>query len=380
MFYFRTMSQAPKEWQELGGRLAEARRTARLSQADVAAAVHLDRTAITKIESGDRRVDSLELARLAVVLGRPIDWFVMAPPSNVVSRRASRDAADDSQADVLLETVTRDVALLVELGLLVPPRPPFRPGAPVETVETAEAAAGELRRHLGLVPGPVWDLQRVAERAGLYAFSIDLESDSLDGSYVAVDGAGGTAIVNGGAPTGRRRFTLAHELGHHVLDDKYSDEWILGVGGGERERLINAFAVHFLMPRDAVLGRWRALGGDREPRQAALVLGAEYGLSWTATCAQLCNLGLIDDAGRQRLEHDRPRKADYIEGGVVLRNDLDPPAVPPMFAAAVVRAFRRHKLSAARAVELLRGTVAADELPAEDAVPIESMRSEMDLG
>jgi Zn-dependent peptidase ImmA (M78 family) len=219
-----------------------------------------------------------------------------------------------------------------------------------------------------------------AERAGLYAFSIDLESDSLDGSYVAVDGAGGTAIVNGGAPTGRRRFTLAHELGHHVLDDKYSDEWILGVGGGERERLINAFAVHFLMPRDAVLGRWRALGGDREPRQAALVLGAEYGLSWTATCAQLCNLGLIDDAGRQRLEHDRPRKADYIEGGVVLRNDLDPPAVPPMFAAAVVRAFRRHKLSAARAVELLRGTVAADELPAEDAVPIESMRSEMDLG
>jgi hypothetical protein len=186
--------------------------------------------------------------------------------------------------------------------------------------------------------------------------------------------------VNGRAPTGRRRFTLAHELGHHVLADKYSDEWILGIGGGERERLINAFAVHFLMSRDAVTSRWKALAGDRDPRQAAVVLGAEFGVSWTAACAQLCNLGLIDDARREQIEHDRPRKADYVEGGILLRDDLVPPAAPPMFAAAVVKAFRRHKLSAARAVEILRGTVAADELPPEDVVPIDSLRSELDLG
>ncbi|MBI5487726.1 MAG: ImmA/IrrE family metallo-endopeptidase [Deltaproteobacteria bacterium] len=373
------MSQAPKEWQELGSRLADARRTARLSQADVAAALRLDRTAITKIESGDRRVDSLELARLATVLGRPIDWFVTPPPPSIVSRRASRDTADDSQADVLLETVARDVALMIELNLLIPPRPPFRPGAPVETVETAEAAAGDLRRQLGLVPAPVWDLQRVVEQAGLYAFSIELETDSLDGSYVALD-VGGAAVVNGETPTGRRRFTLAHELGHHILADKYSDEWILGVGGGERERLINAFAVHFLMPRDAVTSRWKALGGDRDPRPAAVVLGAEFGVSWTAACAQLRNLGLIDEVKRDQFEHDRPRKADYVEGGILLRDDLVPPAVPPMFGAAVVKAYRRHKLSAARAVEILRGTVSVDELPPEDVVPIDSMGSELDLG
>jgi Zn-dependent peptidase ImmA (M78 family)/DNA-binding XRE family transcriptional regulator len=373
------MSQVSKEWQDLGSRLAQARRTARLSQADVAAAVRLDRTAITKIESGDRRVDSLELARLAAVLGRPIDWFVTPPPPSIVSRRANRDAADDSQADVLLETVARDVALIIEMNLLVPPQPPCRPGVPVETVETAEVAAGDIRKQLGLPPGPVWDLQRIAEQAGLYAFSIELETDSLDGSYVALD-SGGAAVVNGRAPTGRRRFTLAHELGHHVLADKYSDEWILGIGGGERERLINAFAVHFLMSRDAVTSRWKALAGDRDPRQAAVVLGAEFGVSWTAACAQLCNLGLIDDARREQIEHDRPRKADYVEGGILLRDDLVPPAAPPMFAAAVVKAFRRHKLSAARAVEILRGTVAADELPPEDVVPIDSLRSELDLG
>lgn len=359
--------------------MAQARKTARLSQADVAAAVRLDRTAITRIESGDRHVDSLELARLATVLGRPIDWFMTPPPPSIVSRRASRDAADDSHADVLLETVARDVALVIEMSLLGQSVPSFRATVPVETVETAEAAASDLRRHMELAPGPVWDLQRVVEQVGLYAFSIELETDSRDGSYVALD-AGGVAVVNGRTPTGRRRFTLAHELGHHFLCDKYSDEWILGVGGGERERLINAFAVHFLMPRDAVASRWKALVGDREPRQAAVVLGAEFGVSWTAACAQLRNLDLIDEAMRLQLEHDRPRKADYVEGGILLRDDLVPPAVPPMFAAAVVKAYKRHKLSAARAVEILRGAVSADELPPEDVVPIESMRSELNLG
>jgi Zn-dependent peptidase ImmA (M78 family)/DNA-binding XRE family transcriptional regulator len=375
MCYFRTMPQDKKEWKELGNRLARARMASRLSQADLAAAIGLDRTAVTKIEAGDRRVDSLELARLAAVLRRSIDWFLYQPAPSVLSRRASRDEAEDSQADILLEGIARDVALLIELGMLTPPKP-FHPGVPVESVETAEAAALELRRHLGLDAGSVWDLQRVLQEAGLYAFSLELESESLDGSYVAID-QGGVAVVNGRAPTGRRRFTLAHELGHHVLADTYSDEWILGIGGSEHERLINAFAVHFLIPGDAVKKRWQALAGD--PRQAAIVLGAEYGVSWTAACAQLRNLGLIDDAKHAQLERDRPRKADYVEGGVHLREDLVPPAVPPIFAAAALKAFRRHKLSAARALEILRGSLSAEDLPPEDAVPLDSMLPEMDL-
>lgn len=60
----------------LASRLAQARRTAGLSQAEVARAVGLDRTAISKIESGHRQVEALELARLASVLLRPVDWFV----------------------------------------------------------------------------------------------------------------------------------------------------------------------------------------------------------------------------------------------------------------------------------------------------------------
>ncbi|MGB8932002.1 MAG: XRE family transcriptional regulator [Anaeromyxobacteraceae bacterium] len=363
-------------WSDLGARLTEARKSARLSQAELAAAVDLERTAVTKIEAGERKLDSLELARVARVLRRPIDWFVTPALPTVVSRRRSREAIDESQADVLLESLARDVKLLVELKLLKPPKI-ARPCS-IEDVESAEAAARELRRTLGTAPGPLWDLLSLMEAAGLYAFILDLGDEALDGSYVRLENAG-VALVNGGRPTGRRRFTLVHELGHHVFADDYSPEWIVGNDGDDRERLINAFVIHFLMPREAVQARWQQSDGSHDPRFAAVALGAEFGVSWTAVLGHLCNLDLIDAKTRERLERNRPTKADYLEGGVVLREDLGPPAVAPHFAQAVVRGFKRHKLSAARALELLQGTLAATDLPPEDKVPREAMRSQFDL-
>lgn len=370
------MPETLTNWSDLGARLAEARKAARLSQAELAAAIQLERTAVTKIEAGERKLDSLELARIARVLRRPIDWFVTPPLPAVVSRRRSREAIEESQADVLLESLARDVKLLVELRLLDPPKV-ARPRA-IDDVESAEAAARELRRTLALAPGPVWDLLSLAGAVGLYGFSIDLRDESLDGSYVRLENAG-VALVNGGRRTGRRRFTLVHELGHHVFADDYSPEWIVGTDGDDRERLINAFVIHFLMPREGVLTRWQELDGRRDSRLAAIVLGADFGVSWTAVLGHLCNLELIDARTRERFERDRPTKADYLEGGIVLREELAAPAVAPRFAQAVVRGYKRHKLSSRRALELLRDTVTAADLPAEDKVPRESMRTQFDL-
>lgn len=47
-----------------------------MTQARLARLVSLDRTAVSKIERGRRSVGSLELARIARALDRPLDWFV----------------------------------------------------------------------------------------------------------------------------------------------------------------------------------------------------------------------------------------------------------------------------------------------------------------
>jgi predicted nucleotidyltransferase/DNA-binding XRE family transcriptional regulator len=62
--------------ESLGRRIAEARREKGLSQGELAEAISLDRTAISKIERGRRNAGSFELARIARVLGRPLEWFL----------------------------------------------------------------------------------------------------------------------------------------------------------------------------------------------------------------------------------------------------------------------------------------------------------------
>lgn len=63
----------------IGRRVEKARREAHLTQVVLAEAVGLDRTAVSKIESGRRDVSALELARIANTVRKPMEWFLTAP-------------------------------------------------------------------------------------------------------------------------------------------------------------------------------------------------------------------------------------------------------------------------------------------------------------
>lgn len=59
----------------LGGRLREARKYLGLKQDEVAAYLKIPRTALTDIENGQRRVEALELTRLAKLYRQPTAYF-----------------------------------------------------------------------------------------------------------------------------------------------------------------------------------------------------------------------------------------------------------------------------------------------------------------
>lgn len=61
---------------DVGKRIFAARRAAGLTQADLASRVGLDRTVLSKIESGRRRVGVHEIGAFATALGRAADWFL----------------------------------------------------------------------------------------------------------------------------------------------------------------------------------------------------------------------------------------------------------------------------------------------------------------
>ena len=63
------------ERRRLGDRLREARKYLGLKQEEVATYLKIPRTALTDIESGQRRVEALELTRLAKLYRQPVGFF-----------------------------------------------------------------------------------------------------------------------------------------------------------------------------------------------------------------------------------------------------------------------------------------------------------------
>ncbi len=360
---------------DLGRRVAQARQEAEITQADLGRAIGLDRTAVAKIETGVRKVSASELLAVASVLDRPIDWFVVESLPSVVSRRSDALAGGRSRLlDTSIDRLARDVSFLIRQRILVDAAE--RPSLDLPSdVAGAEQLAAQARDLIAIPDGPLYDLQRACERVGLLAFSLDLGEPAGDAAYVEV-GSLGAALVNGSTDPGRRRFSLAHELGHHLLGDAYAPE-ITVSGSDDMERLINAFAAHLLLPREPVTALWHKRA-DADARLAAVAISVMFRASWSATCTQLRNLGLIDSAKHQQLTSAPPNAADFIALGERWEPELQPPAVPPQYGTRVMSAYQVGKLSAARTAELLWGTVTIEELPEQRPLPLESLRPEFD--
>ncbi len=361
---------------DLGRRIADARAEAGVTQASLAARISLERTALVRIESGERKISATELAAIASALGRPVDWFFTESPPAVVSRRRDPAVGGFSRAlDSALELAARDVAFLEGRDLLSSAeRPPARK-MPV-SFENAEDLARDVRAEAGRPEGPLLDLQSAAEGLGLLGFSIALGPDAGDAAYVEV-GRLGVAVINGTADRGRRRFSLAHELGHHLTGDAY--EPAPRIGSSDAERMFNAFAAYLLMPRPSVLGIWDEFSG-KSRRLAAIAIAVRFSVSWTAVCNQLTNLGLIDSGERDRLVGNDLRRGELFEFGERPAVELDPPSVPPSYARAVVSGYRNGQLTSARTVELLHFSVGEADLPDPDSMSLDELRGEFESG
>ncbi len=99
------VGQDDAERRKLGERLREARKYLGLKQEEVAAYLKIQRTALSDIESGRRRVEALELTRLAKLYQQPVSYFTgedaaaAALPADVahIARQAANLSAQDRE-------------------------------------------------------------------------------------------------------------------------------------------------------------------------------------------------------------------------------------------------------------------------------------------
>jgi hypothetical protein len=135
----------------------------------------------------------------------------------------------------------------------------------------------------------------------------------LAGAYVSEPGSRPGILVNTRHPRSKQRYTLAHELGHHVLGhvtslDTDTELWP-DEGMPDEERLAESFASWLLMPRSLVNRCCERLAIASPPDEGdvyrlSLCLGASY----RATVRHLANLRSLDAGNADRLASVRPQQ------------------------------------------------------------------------
>ncbi len=181
----------------------------------------------------------------------------------------------------------------------------------------ADRAADALRRHWGLGDEPVPNLVELLEERGVKIFALPL--DTVGGLAARARRAGlppvPVVVVNAEDWGERQRFTIAHELGHIVLDVSR---------GLDAERVAHRFAGAFLMPAEAL----RLEVGKR--RSGLEIIGAA---TWRA---------LFNEFGR--LGWRSPPQEEYS----AMAGEL-----PNRFGRLCLRALAEGAISKSKAAELV---------------------------
>ncbi|MCK2240768.1 MULTISPECIES: ImmA/IrrE family metallo-endopeptidase [unclassified Crossiella] len=368
-------------WAGIGERVRMARAGARRTQDEVAAVLEVDRFSVGRMESGQRKVSALELARLAEFFEVPMGYFLGEEAPAVVSRRTALSEEADEAArmawrlDVDLEAHAADVRLLAQEGFLGAPALllPAAVTCPAD-LAAAESYAATVRGLMGQSSGPLGPLTEVCERWGLYLLVVDRDADGASTLIEEFPGVG-AAVIGGQAPPGRRRATAAHELGHHLLGDAYSSDVGVSIMRSDRERLIDAFACALLLPGADVAGHWAKADpteSDWQWRTLVRVAGS-YRVSWSVAVQRARDLGLLDSAEARMLVAHRPVFGDFLaQLGAPPEEDLTLGDTGPNWRRAVLAAYSDSLITGKRAIELLHGAITRlDELPSipEDDTP-----------
>lgn len=352
---------------DIGARISEAREFAGLSQGELAARVSVDRTAMNRIERGARRVTAFELSEIARALNRRMEWFLTEPPQAIVSHR-QREGTTRRTIDAVLEELTREVEFVASCSNKVALRDYVARTVP-NTSGDAEALAATVRAELGVGEEPITDLVKSSEFLGLLAFSQMLGPDAADGGSVLLE-SGGVALVNSTSDVGRRRMTLAHEIGHYVVADEYTiDHSVLQSGDGDRESLLDRFARALLCPGEPTKDYWNRHLTVGDGRSAALKSASHWRVDFATLARRLLDLGLIGHEEAQEIRSIRAVKADFIELNLLVPTDMEGTSLPPSFELAVLALYRAETISAPRALQLLRGTYDDDGLPERPTNP-----------
>lgn len=330
-----------------------------LAKSDFAAAIGLDASKLSKSLSGRRRFSSLELARVAEVGHRSVDWLITGRPPfrPVLAQRARTAGVEDSAGGQVVERIVSAVRGLRELGrpFALPTLPRLETRSSWYTVEASRLAAS----YVASIDQPLGGcstsqiISAVERQFGIVVLIAELP-DGIDGlSYE--DGDARVIVL---APTNqplRQRFTLAHEVAHIAFGDALQGvlEERMWETKTKEEKRANSFAAAFLAPAHEI----NIVLDGRAAADVFPLLVEHFQLSPDAMAWRLLNEKFIDDRTCQQLRGVGARSvymklgkpAEYVE--LSMASQEPRPAWP--IVNAYVDAYRSGDTTAKPVAKLL---------------------------
>lgn len=300
----------------MGDRIRAARLTRGLSLRAVAQKVGVSHQAIYKYERNEDVPSSAVLMSLSEVLGVKPEFFFRADRPLDIAPVFRKHPRLSARAEKMILSSTKEwLERYLEVETLIPSVEPadFPPAMEigrVDSLDDLETLAERLRDAWELGTGPASSLMEVLEDKGIRVGTIQSGDDAFDACgfwvKVAEDAAvqgqaerafGSAAIViREGVPGDRQRFSMAHELGHLLL------QWLGGAVSADVsvEAAANRFAGAFLVSREAA---YRELGQRRHNINLAELhlLKLKYGFSMQAWLRRALELDIISDDLETRL-------------------------------------------------------------------------------
>lgn len=358
---------------ELGKRFAAARRRAALTQSAAAARLGVARTTLVAIEKGERPLSSSEIVRLAAAVGVAVHELVRVQHvDGEASPRfrlppGSRVPHDDlSEAVETLRRMGSRYAELEQIHGIV------RPLAPLEALRTYQALAGTqivpaararreaeiggreaaitVRALMGLGDEPALDIaRRLESEAGFRIFHPTAMPSDLSAILLWSDDLGACVAINPRHPAPRRRWSLAHEVGHFLRDREAGDVYEDDEGSSAKETsevFADNFAAAFLMPESGVARRFADMSraNGRFSARDLYALASSFGVSFRAMAVRLEQQKLLPRGTYERIRASGIRPSGIEQPKDVAAHDRAS-VFPQRYVELAVGAYAKEMIS-----------------------------------
>ncbi|WP_294965938.1 XRE family transcriptional regulator [Sulfurimonas sp.] len=335
----------------VGKRIQRAREAESLSLRALAEIVGVSQTTISKYEKEDSTPDSTMLLKLSKALNVKTNFFFQTNEFILENKEYRKRTISNIELRSIESKILNFVEKRFEVESLFPNLPfnkfkvPALKTKQISKLKDVPLIADELREAWELGIDPISDLSNVLESNGIKVFMIDESADNNFDGLAAIVNDYHIIVISKNWPGDRQRFTLAHELGHLILEGRLCSKM-------DDEKASDRFAAAFLLPEKSLKNQLTARRKSIEIAELALIK-EEFGVSMQAVFIRANQAGIIDYLYSNSLWKLFKKEGwDKKEPG-----EQYPSEKIHIFKQLVLRAVSEEYIEESKAAELLDMTV-----------------------